>query len=103
MPGLSVLGRELPGVFLYWKESHSNAKGDLPYAEKTEKIFALIIFERLADAVRNLRKGGGFPIVAIGDATQYEEVVARLGWQPCLYFGFDDCPYCREIPADIGG
>lgn len=35
------------------------------------------------------------PIVSISDEAQYEEVVAQD--VAYLYFGFDDCPYCKKF------
>ena len=34
-------------------------------------------------------------IVAIANETEYEEVVAQD--VSYIYFGFDDCPYCKEF------
>lgn len=40
-------------------------------------------------------KEGDSQIVAINNETEYEEVVAQD--VAYLYFGFDDCPYCKEF------
>ena len=40
-------------------------------------------------------KEGDSQIVAINNETEYEEVVAKD--VAYLYFGFDDCPYCKEF------
>ena len=40
-------------------------------------------------------KAANSPIVAIVNESEYEEVVAKD--VAYLYFGFDDCPYCKEF------
>ena len=40
-------------------------------------------------------KEGDSQIVAINNESEYEEVVAKD--VAYLYFGFDDCPYCKEF------
>ena len=40
-------------------------------------------------------KEGDSQIVAINNETEYEEEVAKD--VAYLYFGFDDCPYCKEF------
>ena len=40
-------------------------------------------------------KEANSPIVAIANETEYEEVVAKD--VAYLYFGYDDCPYCKEF------
>ena len=40
-------------------------------------------------------KEGDSQIVAINNESEYEEVVAKD--VTYLYFGFDDCPYCKEF------
>ena len=40
-------------------------------------------------------KSENSPIVAIANESEYEEVVAQD--VAYLYFGFDDCPYCKEF------
>ena len=53
--------RGIGHFLIYWKKEAFHAKGDLPYAEKTEEIFVHIIFERTADAACGLREIGKFP------------------------------------------
>ena len=66
----------------------------MPYAEKTEEIFVLLFLSGLHVLVA-CGKEGNSQIVAIENESEYEEVVAKD--VAYLYFGFDDCPYCKEF------
>lgn len=63
---------------------------------KKQKIFLSILFlSGLLMLLVACGNKGNSPIVAISNEREYEEVVAQDATY--LYFGFDDCPYCKEF------
>ena len=63
--------------------------------KKQKRFLPLLFLSALLMLFAACAKEADSPIVAIGDATQYEEVVAQD--VAYLYFGFDDCPYCKKF------
>jgi predicted bacteriocin transport accessory protein len=63
--------------------------------KKQKRFLPLLFLSALLMLFAACAKEADSPIVAIGDAAQYEEVVAQD--VAYLYFGFDDCPYCKKF------
>lgn len=63
--------------------------------KKQKKILHLLLLNALLMLFASCGKEADSPIVAINDASHYEEVVAQD--VAYLYFGFDDCPYCKKF------
>ena len=63
--------------------------------KKQKRFLPLLLLSALLMLFAACAKEADSPIVAIGDAAQYEEVVAQD--VAYLYFGFDDCPYCKKF------
>jgi predicted bacteriocin transport accessory protein len=63
--------------------------------KKQKKILHLLLLNALLMLFAACGKEADSPIVAINDASHYEEVVAQD--VVYLYFGFDDCPYCKKF------
>ena len=63
--------------------------------KKQNKFLSILFLSGLLMLLVACGKAANSPIVAIANETEYEEVVARD--VAYLYFGFDDCPYCKEF------
>ncbi|SFE51819.1 thioredoxin domain-containing protein [Trichococcus pasteurii] len=62
---------------------------------KQKKFLSLLFLSGLLMLLMACGKEANSPIVAIANETEYEEVVAKD--VAYLYFGYDDCPYCKEF------
>ena len=63
--------------------------------KKQKKFLSLLFLSGLLMLLVACGKTANSPIVAIANESEYEEVVAKD--VTYLYFGFDDCPYCKEF------
>jgi predicted bacteriocin transport accessory protein len=63
--------------------------------KKQKKLSFLLFLSALLMLLVACGKAANSPIVAIANESEYEEVVAQD--TAYLYFGFDDCPYCKEF------
>ena len=63
--------------------------------KKQKKFLSLLFLSGLLMLLVACGKTAYSPIVAIANESEYEEVVAKD--VTYLYFGFDDCPYCKEF------
>ncbi|PTQ84963.1 putative bacteriocin transport accessory protein [Trichococcus patagoniensis] len=63
--------------------------------KKQKKFLFLLFFSGLLMLFAACEKAESSSIVAISDEAGYEEVVAQD--VTYLYFGFDDCPYCKKF------
>ncbi|CZQ88364.1 thioredoxin family protein [Trichococcus collinsii] len=63
--------------------------------KKQKKFLSILFFSGLLMLLVACVKTENSPIVAIANESEYEEVVALD--EAYLYFGFDDCPYCKEF------
>ena len=63
--------------------------------KKQKKFLSLLFLSGLLMLLVACGKTAESPIVAIANESEYEEVVAKD--VTYLYFGFDDCPYCKEF------
>lgn len=81
------------GFDLYWKKETFMLKGTCRIPKKQKKLSFLLFLSGLLLVACG--KEGDSQIVAINNETEYEEVVAQD--VAYLYFGFDDCPYCKEF------
>lgn len=63
--------------------------------KKQKRFFFLLFLSALFMLFAACGKEANSPIVAINNETEYEEVVTQD--VAYLYFGFDDCPYCKEF------
>lgn len=62
---------------------------------KKKKFLSLLFLSGLLMLLMACGKEANSPIVAIANETEYEEVVAQD--VAYLYFGFDNCPYCKKF------
>ncbi len=62
---------------------------------KQKKFLSLLFFSAVLMLLVACGKAANSPIVAIANEVEYEEVVAQD--VSYLYFGYDDCPYCKEF------
>ena len=62
---------------------------------KQKRYLSLLFLSGLLMLLMACGKETNSAIVAINNETEYEEVVAKD--VAYLYFGFDDCPYCKEF------
>lgn len=63
--------------------------------KKQKRFLPLLFLSALLMLFAACAKEADSPIVAIGDEAEYEDVVAQD--VAYLYFGFDDCPYCKKF------
>ena len=63
--------------------------------KKQKKFLSILFLSGLLMLLVACGKSGNSPIVAIANESEYEEVVTQD--VAYLYFGFDDCPYCKEF------
>ena len=63
--------------------------------KKQKKFLSILFLSALMMVFASCGKAANSPIVAIVNESEYEEVVAKD--VAYLYFGFDDCPYCKEF------
>ncbi|CZQ84694.1 thioredoxin family protein [Trichococcus ilyis] len=69
--------------------------------KKQKRFLSALLLGVLLMLFAACAKEADSPIMAIGDAAQYEEVVAQD--VAYLYFGFDDCPYCKKFRPILEG
>ena len=70
-------------------------KGTCRMPKKQKKFLSILFLSALMMVFASCGKAANSPIVAIVNESEYEEVVAKD--VTYLYFGFDDCPYCKEF------
>ena len=70
-------------------------KGTCRMPKKQKKFLSILFLSALMMVFASCGKAANSPIVAIVNESEYEEVVAKD--VAYLYFGFDDCPYCKEF------
>lgn len=63
--------------------------------KKQKKFLSLLFLSGLLMLLVACGNEANSSIVAIANETEYEEVVAQD--VSYIYFGFDDCPYCKEF------
>jgi hypothetical protein len=80
---------------IYWKKEAFMQKGTCRMPKKQKKFLSILFLSGLLMLLVACGKSGNSPIVAIANESEYEEVVAQD--VAYLYFGFDDCPYCKEF------
>jgi predicted bacteriocin transport accessory protein len=87
--------RGLGHFLLYWKKETFLQKGTCRMPKKQKKFLSILFLSGLLMLLVACGNKGNSPIVAIANETEYEEVVAQD--VAYLYFGFDDCPYCKKF------
>lgn len=92
---LGLMTRAIVHFLLYWEKEAFTQKGTCRMPKKQKRYLSLLLLSALLMLFAACGKSGNSPIVAIANETEYEEVVAQD--VAYLYFGFDDCPYCREF------
>ena len=70
-------------------------KGTCRMPKKQKKFLSLLFLSGLLMLLVACGNEANSSIVAIANETEYEEVVAQD--VSYIYFGFDDCPYCKEF------
>jgi predicted bacteriocin transport accessory protein len=87
--------RAIGHFLIYWKKEAFMQKGTCHMPKKQKKFLSLLFLSSLLLLLVACGKSTNSPIVAINSETEYEEVVTQDA--AYLYFGFDDCPYCKEF------
>ena len=70
-------------------------KGTCRMPKKQKKFLSILFLSGLLILLVACGNKENSRIVAISNETEYEEVVAQD--VAYLYFGFDDCPYCKKF------
>lgn len=87
--------RAIGHFLIYWKKEAFMQKGTCRMPKKQKEFLSILFLSGLLMLLVACGKSENSPIVAIANESEYEEVVAKD--VAYLYFGFDDCPYCKKF------